>query len=218
MKLRFQAPANELKPLRYVRHGKRMLDLALSVFLLVILSPIIGWLILLTFLDSGRPIFFRQTRPGLHSKSFQLYKFRTLKDIPDSDGHLLPYAQHMTRFSMLLRRTHIDELPQLVNVLRGEMSLVGPRPLLTDYLQLYTPAQIRRHEVLPGITGLAQVQGGNQIPWEEKFRLDVWYVDHVSIGLDLKIMFMTFAAILKYRPGETQVLPPTAFTGIEENP
>jgi len=145
----------------------------------------------------GSPVLFRQVRPGLHRKPFVMYKFRTMRDLRDTEGRLLPDEMRLTRVGHILRATSLDELPELFNVLKGEMSLVGPRPLLMEYLELYTPEQARRHEVKPGITGWAQVNGRNAITWEEKFKLDVWYVDNWSLGLDLKILALTLIKVLK---------------------
>lgn len=144
----------------------------------------------------GSPVFFRQVRPGLHGRPFRMLKFRTMTDQRDSHGQLLPDAQRLTSFGRFLRSTSLDELPELWNVLRGNMSLVGPRPLLMEYLPLYTPEQARRHEVRPGITGWAQVNGRNALSWNERFRLDVWYVDNQSLMLDLRILWRTFHKVL----------------------
>ena len=151
----------------------------------------------------GTPVFFRQQRPGLHGEPFTIYKFRTMTDKRDDQGDLLPDAERLTPFGRFLRIASLDELPELVNVLRGEMSLVGPRPLLMQYLERYTPEQARRHEVRPGITGWAQVNGRNALSWENKFELDVWYVDHVSLWLDLKIIALTLWKIVR-REGISQ--------------
>lgn len=145
----------------------------------------------------GSPIIFKQQRPGLHGKPFYLYKFRTMTDERDEKGELFPDHVRLTPFGQFLRKYSLDELPQLFNVLKGDISLVGPRPLLMEYLELYTPEQARRHEVKPGITGWAQVNGRNAISWEEKFKLDVWYVDHQSFWLDLKILFLTVLKVLR---------------------
>jgi len=145
----------------------------------------------------GSPIIFRQTRPGLRGEPFQMFKFRTMKNSCDSNGKLLPDDVRLTNFGRFLRSTSLDELPELWNVLKGEMSLVGPRPLLMEYLPLYSPEQARRHEVKPGITGWAQVNGRNAISWEDKFQLDVWYVDHQSLLLDLKILFLTIKLVFQ---------------------
>jgi len=174
---------------------KRPFDLVLSLSALLVLVPVITVLTLLVRVKLGAPVFFRQQRPGLHGKPFTMVKFRTMTDARDAQGNLLPDAERLTRFGRLLRSTSLDELPELWNVLRGEMSLVGPRPLLMRYLPLYTPEQARRHEVPPGITGWAQVNGRNAISWEEKFALDVWYVDHCSLWLDIKIIGMTVGKI-----------------------
>jgi lipopolysaccharide/colanic/teichoic acid biosynthesis glycosyltransferase len=159
--------------------------------MLLMLAPLILLLAALVRLLDGAPILFRHVRAGLHGKPFTLYKFRTMTNARDGEGSLLPDAERLTALGQFLRKTSMDEVPQLLNVLRGEMSLVGPRPLLMNYLQRYTPEQMRRHEVKPGITGWAQVNGRNAITWEEKFILDVWYVDHWSMGLDLKVLVLT---------------------------
>lgn len=182
---------------------KRLLEVSLTFAGLVVLSPLILFLILLVKRNLGTPVFFRQVRPGLHGKYFSMIKFRTMTDGLDAAGNLLPDEQRLTNFGRFLRSSSIDELPELFNVLKGEMSLVGPRPLLVEYLEYYTHEQARRHEVLPGITGWAQVNGRNAITWEEKFKLDVWYVDHQSFWLDLKILWMTLNKVLK-REGISQ--------------
>lgn len=151
----------------------------------------------------GSPVLFRQQRPGLHGKPFKLFKFRTMTDARAGDGNLLPDSERLTRFGRFLRKTSLDELPELWNVLKGDMSLVGPRPLLMQYLNRYTPEQARRHEVKPGMTGWAQVNGRNALTWEEKFKLDVWYVDHQSFWLDMKICLLTFIKIVR-REGISQ--------------
>ena len=194
--------------------NKRALDLAIAVPALIFLTPLLIVVALLVRTKLGAPVLFRQERPGLHGKPFTLYKFRTMTDERDVDGELLPNERRMTRFGKLLRSTSLDELPELINVLRGEMSLVGSRPLLMDYLSLYTPEQMRRHEVKPGITGWAQVNGRNNLSWEEKFALDVWYVEHYNVWLDIKILFTTAQKVVK-REGispEGQVTMPR-FTG-----
>ncbi len=180
----------------YHRYGKRALDLALTIPALIVLSPVLLLIALSVRLTLGAPILFRQTRPGLHGKPFTLYKFRTMTDARDAQGNLLPDAERLTRFGRFLRATSLDELPELFNVLRGEMSLVGPRPLLMQYLDRYTPEQARRHEVKPGITGWAQVNGRNALTWEQKFAFDVWYVDHQSLWLDARIIVLTIWKIL----------------------
>ena len=151
----------------------------------------------LTWVKLGRPILFKQERPGLREKPFHLLKFRTMSNLPGPDGKLLPDETRLTRFGKFLRRLSLDELPQLYNVLKGDLSLVGPRPLLTEYLPYYTPEQARRHQVKPGITGWAQINGRNAITWEEKFQLDVWYVNNRSLALDLKILFITMMKVLQ---------------------
>lgn len=162
---------------------------------LIVLSPLLLGIAAAVRLTTGSPVVFRQVRSGLHGASFTMRKFRTMSDARDTAGALLPDAQRLTRLGRLLRSTSLDELPELLNVLTGDMSLVGPRPLLPEYLPLYSPEQARRHHVKPGITGWAQVNGRNAISWEEKFRLDVWYVEHQSLALDFKILFMTVAKI-----------------------
>lgn len=187
----------------YVSYGKRILDLVLIIPGLVVLFPVLATAALLVRIKLGSPVLFRQMRPGFQGKPFELYKFRTMNNKRDQDGKLLPDAERLTRFGRLLRSISIDELPELFNVLKGNMSLVGPRPLLMQYLERYTPEQARRHEVKPGITGWAQVNGRNAITWEEKFKLDVWYVDNQSFFLDAKIIFMTVWKIVK-REGISQ--------------
>lgn len=170
---------------------KRAFDILVSLSALFGLSPVVMITIVLIRVKLGSPIFFKQKRPGLNGKPFQMIKFRTMTDAKDDQGSLLPDAVRLTRFGKFLRASSLDELPGLWNVLKGEMSLVGPRPLLMEYLPLYSPEQARRHEVRPGITGWAQVNGRNAISWEQKFKLDVWYVDNQSFWLDLKILFLT---------------------------
>jgi sugar transferase EpsL len=171
--------------------GKRTVDLIVATATLPVLVLLIGAIALLVRMFLGAPILFRQQRPGLHGQPFMLLKFRTMRDASDGKGNPLPDAQRLTSLGRFLRSTSLDELPGLWNVLRGDMSLVGPRPLLMQYLGLYSPEQARRHEVRPGITGLAQVNGRNALTWDQKFVLDVWYVDHLSFWLDLKIGAMT---------------------------
>ncbi len=176
---------------------KRLLDFVVALLALVLLSPLLFLLAVWIRLTMGSPVLFRQTRPGLHGRPFAMYKFRTMADARDPEGNLLPDEQRLTRFGRFLRSTSLDELPELINVLKGEMSLVGPRPLLMKYLDRYTPEQFRRHEVRPGITGWAQINGRNAIPWEEKFKLDIWYVDHQSLWLDLKILLLTLLKVFR---------------------
>jgi len=183
---------------------KRILDIIGSFLLLLVLCALLAILALLVRIKLGAPVVFVQTRVGIHGKPFKLYKFRTMTDVRGKDGELLPDAERLTRFGRFLRGTSLDELPELFNVLKGDMSLVGPRPLLTQYLVRYSPEQARRHEVKPGITGWAQVNGRNAITWEEKFKLDVWYVDNWSLSLDIKIIGMTIWKILK-REGINQL-------------
>jgi sugar transferase EpsL len=175
---------------------KRLMDICIACIALLITSPILLCVALLVRILLGSPVLFCQTRPGRHGKPFTLYKFRSMTDARDDAGNQLSDAQRLTRFGRFLRSSSIDELPELVNVLKGEMSLVGPRPLLMQYLERYTPVQARRHEVKPGITGWAQVNGRNAISWEEKFSLDIWYVDHQSLWLDMKILLLTAWKVL----------------------
>lgn len=176
---------------------KRFFDILLSAAVLVVVSPLMIVFALAIRWKMGSPVLFRQVRPGLHGRPFTHYKFRTMIDQRDRYDNLLPDAERLTPFGQFFRRTSLDELPEFWNVLKGDMSLVGPRPLLMQYLGRYTPAQARRHEVKPGITGWAQVNGRNAITWEEKFALDVWYVDNRSFRLDLKILAMTAWKVLK---------------------
>ncbi|MCK7645405.1 sugar transferase [Shewanella sp. JNE10-2] len=175
---------------------KRLLDIVASFCALLLLSPIIALVAWKIRKNLGSPVLFRQTRPGLHGKPFEMVKFRTMKDATDVKGNSLPDAERMTPFGNKLRSSSLDELPELWNVLKGEMSLVGPRPLLMQYLLLYSPEQARRHEVRPGVTGWAQINGRNAISWEDKFKLDVWYVDNRSFWLDLKILLLTVKKVL----------------------
>jgi sugar transferase EpsL len=176
--------------------AKRVFDVAASAAGLVLLAPLLGGVALAIRMRLGRPVLFRQRRPGLHGEPFTLLKFRTMRDALDADGTPLPDEARMTRLGRLLRSTSLDELPTLWNGLRGEMSLVGPRPLLMEYLPLYTREQARRHEVRPGITGWAQVNGRNALRWEEKFQLDVWYVDNRTAWLDFEILLRTMMKVV----------------------
>ncbi|MFZ5829539.1 MAG: sugar transferase [Planctomycetota bacterium] len=176
---------------------KRTLDLLVAAVALVVLSPVLAAIALWIRLTMGPPVLFRQRRPGQGAQPFEMLKFRTMRDAVDAQGQPLPDEERITRFGQFLRRTSLDEMPELLNVLRGEMSLVGPRPLLMQYLERYTPEQMRRHEVRPGITGWAQINGRNAISWEEKFRLDVWYVDHWSLRLDIYILGVTLWKVLR---------------------
>ena len=188
---------------------KRCLDLLITLPVCLVLLPIMAVLALLVRLRLGSPVLFCQQRPGLQGQPFIIYKFRTMIDRRDEHGNLLPDAERLTGFGKFLRATSLDELPEFFNVLKGEMSLVGPRPLLMQYLGRYTPEQMRRHEVKPGITGWAQVNGRNAISWEDKFRLDVWYVDNWSLWLDCKILFLTLLKIIKReginQPGQATI-------------
>ncbi|UCJ15197.1 sugar transferase [Pseudomonas sp. MM211] len=175
---------------------KRLVDIALALIGLIALSPVILLVAISIRRRLGAPIFFSQIRPGLGGRPFKMVKFRTMLDAFDTDGKLLPDSQRMTRFGSFLRSSSLDELPELWNVLKGDMSLVGPRPLLMEYLSLYDSCQYRRHEVRPGITGWAQINGRNALNWEKKFELDVWYVDNRSFRLDMKILFLTVKKVL----------------------
>ena len=170
---------------------KRFIDIFVSAIALILLSPVIAIVAWSISKKLGSPVLFRQVRPGLNGKSFTMVKFRTMRDAVDKNGNPLPDSERMTPFGNFLRSTSLDELPELWNVLKGDMSLVGPRPLLMEYLPLYSKEQARRHEVRPGVTGWAQINGRNAISWEEKFKLDVWYVDNQSLWLDVKILFLT---------------------------
>ena len=184
-------------PKRVQAHLKRVFDVVVSAIALVALAPVMGLIALAVWRTMGRPVLFRHVRPGLHGKPFVMYKFRTMRDLRDAEGKLLPDEARLTPFGRWLRSTSLDELPELLNVLRGEMSLVGPRPLLMEYLERYTPEQARRHEVKPGITGWAQIHGRNNLSWDERFKLDVWYVDNWSLWLDLKILWRTLWMVLR---------------------
>lgn len=181
----------------YTRFGKRVLDLLISITALLVFAPVMLVVAILVRQKLGTPVIFRQERPGHHGKSFMMYKFRTMTNATDASGNLLPDAQRITPFGRFLRRSSLDELPELFNVIKGEMSVVGPRPLLMKYLDRYTPEQFRRHDEKPGITGWAQINGRNAISWEEKFAYDVWYVDHCSLWLDIKIIFLTALKVFK---------------------
>tara|TARA_B100000787_G_C16159711_1_gene280777 strand:- start:25 stop:621 length:597 start_codon:yes stop_codon:yes gene_type:complete len=175
---------------------KRIFDVVSSLIFLFLLLPIMVFIALLVYLNIGKPILFRQTRPGLNSSPFNIIKFTTMTNIFDEKGNLLDDEKRLTNFGKFLRSTSLDELPELWNVLKGDMSFVGPRPLLMEYLPLYSPLQLRRHEVRPGITGWAQINGRNAISWDEKFILDIWYVDNISFWLDIKILFITFKKVI----------------------
>jgi len=179
----------------YKQFGKRFFDILCTIFVLCVFTPIIGVIALFVLVKLGTPIFFYQKRPGLNEKLFTLLKFRTMTDAYDAHGNVLPDAERLTSFGRFLRMTSLDELPELFNVLCGEMSLVGPRPLLHIYLPLYSSEQARRMDVRPGITGWAQINGRNALDWEKKFELDNWYVDNVSLALDLRILLITFVKV-----------------------
>lgn len=196
---------------------KRLLDILASGMGLLVLLPFLVIIGVVIALKLGRPIFFTQTRPGLHARPFNMIKFRTMTDARDSEGNLLPDAERLTPFGKFLRSTSLDELPELWNVLKGDMSLVGPRPLLMQYVPLYSKEQARRHEVRPGITGWAQINGRNALNWEDKFKLDIWYVDNQSFLLDLRILWMTILKVVRRdgisAQGEATM---SAFTGNSE--
>jgi len=193
---------------------KRSFDLSVALVLLILLSPLLALLALAVRWKLGRPVLFAQTRPGLHGAPFEFYKFRSMTDARSATGELLPDAARLTPCGELMRKLSLDELPQLVNVVKGDMSLVGPRPLLMEYLPLYSERQARRHAVRPGITGWAQVNGRNALAWEERFELDIWYVEHRSFRLDLKIIALTAWRMLRpqgiVQPGHPTM---TKFTG-----
>jgi sugar transferase EpsL len=198
---------------------KRVIDVTLVLLGMVLLAPLLLLLAWRVRRDVGSPVLFRQRRPGLHGAVFDLLKFRTMTDQRGVDGELLPDEQRLTPFGRWLRSTSLDEIPEMVNVLKGEMSLVGPRPLLVEYLTLYTPEQARRHEVRPGITGWTQVNGRNDLSWEEKFALDTWYVDHRSLWLDVRILLRTLYVMATRRgvsmPGSVTSVP---FDGTVDRP
>ena len=193
----------------YRAFGKPFLDLVLSAFALMLFTPVLVLVAALVRIKLGSPIVFRQPRAGLGGQSFTLFKFRTMTDARDATDELLPDSERLTRFGRFLRASSLDELPELINVLKGDMSLVGPRPLLMKYLELYTPEQFRRHDALPGITGWAQINGRNTVTWEQKFEMDVWYVDNRSFLLDLKIIALTIVKIA-LREGVSQAGHATA--------
>ncbi|AAU38099.1 sugar transferase [[Mannheimia] succiniciproducens] len=175
---------------------KRLFDIVVALIALILFSPLYLFVAYKVKQNLGSPVLFKQTRPGLHGKPFEMIKFRTMKDGVDENGNILPDAERLTPFGKMLRATSLDELPELWNVLKGDMSLVGPRPLLMEYLPLYNERQAKRHEVKPGITGYAQVNGRNAISWEQKFELDAWYVEHQSLWLDLKIIAKTIQKVI----------------------
>ena len=176
---------------------KRCMDFSLALLAIIMLAPILIWIAIRVFQEMGSPVLFTQVRPGYQGKPFKMYKFRTMREAYGADGQPLADAERLTDFGKWLRSTSLDELPELFNILRGEMSLVGPRPLLMQYLPLYSLEQARRHDMLPGLTGLAQIKGRNALTWEAKFAYDVWYVDHWSLILDLGILFATVGKVLR---------------------
>ena len=176
---------------------KRVLDFALAAISVVALAPLIAIIAILVYLNLGSPVTYKQQRPGLHGRPFELVKFRSMREAFGEDGQPLPNDQRMTPFGRFLRSLSLDELPELWNILRGDMSIVGPRPLLMEYLPLYNERQARRHEVKPGLTGWCQVNGRNSLSWEEKFDLDIWYVENASLSLDIKIIFKTFLTVIR---------------------
>ena len=202
----------------YTKNGKRLFDLLLAFPGFLLASPLIGIIALLVRLQLGSPILFQQVRPGLHGNPFTIYKFRTMTDGKDKFGNFLPNNERLIPFGRILRSTSMDELPEIINVIKGEMSLVGPRPLRIEYLPLYSKEQFARHDVKPGITGWAQIKGRNSIAWEEKFKLDVWYVQNRSFSLDLKILFLTIIKVFRredINQSERQAMKP--FKGIKLN-
>ncbi|WP_180057306.1 sugar transferase [Acinetobacter sp. YH12090] len=196
---------------------KRLLDIIIASSALIILSPLYLYVAYKVRKNLGSPVIFRQVRPGLHGKPFEMIKFRTMTDERDAQGNLLPNEQRLPKFGKMLRATSLDEMPELWNVIKGDMSIVGPRPLLMDYLPLYNAEQAKRHNVRPGMTGHAQVNGRNSISWEEKFKLDTWYVENQSIWLDFKIMFQTVKKVLvKEGINQSEEVTMTRFTGNKE--
>ena len=191
-----------------------LLQRLLALFLLFLFSPLLLAVALVVRLCLGAPVFFRHQRPGLHGRPFELIKFRTMTQQRDACGSLLPDEQRLTPIGKLLRSSSLDELPQLINIVRGDMAFVGPRPLLMEYLPLYTAEQARRHQVRPGLTGWSQVKGRNSLGWNERFRLDIWYVDHQNLALDLYIIWLTFVIVVRRQgisaPGQATMSP---FTG-----
>lgn len=202
----------------YERYIKRPQDFCCALAAIIVLSPVMAVTAVLVRIKLGSPVIFKQKRPGLNGKIFTLYKFRTMTDKKDKNGELLPDEERLTRFGKILRSTSLDELPELVNMLKGDMSVVGPRPLLVKYLPLYNERQARRHEVRPGFTGYAQVHGRNAITWEDKFEKDVYYVDHISFLGDWKIIFQTVGTVLR-REGISSETAQTMeeFKGSKEN-
>ena len=198
----------------YRRFGKRLLDILISLLSLIVLSPLLLIVAAIVRISLGSPVIFTQVRPGLNGKLFRLYKFRSMTDQKDDTGELLPDDKRLTRFGKSLRKTSLDELPELWNIIKGDMGVVGPRPLLVQYLPLYNAKQKRRHDIRPGLTGYAQVNGRNAISWTERFTMDCWYVDNLSFGLDLKIIIATVGKVFS-RSGISSSTNATmeAFTG-----
>ncbi len=193
---------------------KRAFDIAASASALVVLSPVLAITAYKVKKEMGSPVLFRQVRPGLHGKPFEMVKFRTMKDATDKEGNALPNSERLTEFGKKLRASSLDELPELWNVLKGDMSLVGPRPLLMEYLPLYNAEQAKRHNVRPGVTGYAQVNGRNSLSWEDKFKLDTWYVEHQTFLLDMKILLKTvIKVIIKDGINQSEEVTMTRFTG-----
>lgn len=201
----------------YAKYIKRLLDIIISLTALVLLSPVLLVVAVMVRIKLGSPVIFRQLRPGYREKIFPLYKFRTMTDKRDENGELLPDAERLTKFGRILRSTSLDELPELWNILKGDMSLIGPRPLLVSYLPLYNERQRRRHDVKPGLTGYAQVHGRNSVSWEEKFDMDIYYVEHISFMEDLRILLKTFSTVLN-REGISSQTSATmeVFTGTKD--
>lgn len=177
--------------------SKRLLDLAITIPGLIFLSPLLAIVFLVLLFSQGRPVLFTQPRGGLNGRIFQIFKFRTMRDAYDEEGQPLPDEKRLSKLGRLLRAYSLDELPELINILRGEMSLVGPRPLMARYLERYSPEQMRRHKSNPGLTGWAQINGHNELTWEDRFRLDVWYVDHWNLGLDVRILALTLSKVIR---------------------
>ncbi|WP_040203807.1 sugar transferase [Neobacillus jeddahensis] len=195
---------------------KRLMDIVVSLFIILIFAPIILFIWISVRFKLGSPVLFKQQRPGLYGIPFLLYKFRTMNDSKDDNGNWLPDEERITAFGLFLRKFSLDELPQLINVLKGDLSLVGPRPLLMEYLPLYSKEQAKRHLVKPGITGWAQVNGRNAISWEEKFQMDVWYVTHHSILLDIRILYLTIKKVVRSEGiSQANHVTMTRFTGTE---
>ena len=197
---------------------KRLLDIIIASIALILLSPLYAFVAYKVKKNLGSPVLFRQVRPGLHGKPFEMIKFRTMKDAVDEQGNPLPDSERLTPFGQMLRSSSLDEMPELWNVIKGDMSIVGPRPLLMEYLPLYSPEQAKRHDVRPGMTGHAQVNGRNAIGWEEKFKLDTWYVENQSVWLDFKIMLKTVKKVLaKDDINEAGEATMSKFTGSEKD-